>query len=164
MLNKSSSLRAIAAAALAFSAAGAFAATDSANLTVTATVGAKCKVTAGTMAFGSLDPTLTTDPTATASVSYKCTKGTAVTSFAVNSITVGTTGTTGVMNGTGANTDTITYEIKWTNPTAFVGEGLGNNAATATKSVTLNGKILNANYVDVTPDTYTGTIGVAVNY
>ena len=161
MLNKSS-LRAIAAAALAFFAASAFAASDGANLTVTATVGAKCKVTAGTMAFGSLDPTLTTDPTATATVTYKCTKGTAVTSFAVNSITAGATGTTGTMSAAAPNTDTVAYEIKWTNPTAFTGDGLG--ASGTAKSVTLNGKILNANYVDVTPDTYTGTIGVAVNY
>jgi spore coat protein U-like protein len=161
MLNKSS-LRAIAAAAIAFAAASAFAGTDGTNLTVTATVGAKCKVTTTNMAFGSLDPTLSTDATTTATASYKCTKGTAVTSFAVNSITAGATGTTGVMSGTAGNTDTSTYGIKWTNPTAFTGDGLG--ASGTAKSVTLNGTILNANYVNVTPDSYTGTIGVAVNY
>jgi len=161
MLNKTS-LRATAAAALAFCAATAFAGTDSANLQVTATVGAKCKVTTTAMAFGSLDPTLTTDPTATGTASYKCTKGTAVTSFQVGTVTAGATGTTGQMSGTGANTDKITYEIKWTNPAAFTGDGLG--ASASERSVTLNGKILNANYVNVTPDSYTGTIGVAVNY
>lgn len=161
MLNKTS-FRAIAAAALAFVAAGAIAGTDSANLTVTATVGAKCKVTAGTMAFGSLDPTLTTDATMSSTVSYKCTKGTDVTSFEVNGEAAGTTGTTGTMAGTGTNTDTIAFEIKWTNPTAFTGSGLG--AGGTAKSVTLNGKILNADYVDVAPDTYTGSAAVAVNY
>jgi len=163
MLNKSS-LRAIAAAAIAFASAAAFAATDSATLTVTATVGAKCKVTlSGPMAFGSLDPTLATDPTATATASYKCTKGTAVTSFGVNSVTAGATGASGTMAGAiVGNTDTIAYTIKWTDPVAFTGDGLGGSATAET--VTLNGKILNADYVNVTPDTYTGTIGVAVNY
>ncbi|MEJ8839033.1 spore coat protein U domain-containing protein [Ramlibacter sp. AN1133] len=162
MLNKSS-IRAIAAAAMAFFAAGAFAGSDGSTLTVTASVGAKCKVTlSGAMAFGSLDPTLTTDPTATATASYKCTKGTAVTSFGVNSVTTGATGTGGTMTGALASPDTIAYTITWTDPTAFTGDGLG--AAGTAKSVTLNGKILNANYVNVKPDSYTGTIGVAVNY
>lgn len=158
-----SKLTRIAAAALfAAASSAAFAAQDTATLTVTATVGAKCKLTVTDLAFGTLDPTLATDATTTTTASYKCTKGTAVTSFAVNSITAGTTGTGGTMTGTGASPDTIAYTITWTNPTAFTGDGLG--ASGTAKSVTLNGKILNANYVNVKPDTYTGTIGVAVNY
>ena len=162
MLNKTS-IRAIAAAAIAFSAAGAFAGQDSSTLTVTATVGARCKVTlSGNMAFGTLDPTLTTDPQTTVTASYKCTKGTPVTSFAVNNVIVGATGTGGVMTGAGAPADTIAYAITWTDPAAFTGAGLG--ASQASRDVVLTGKILNANYVNVKPDTYTGTIGVAVNY
>lgn len=156
------SIRAIAAAALALAATSGFAASDTATLNVTASVAAVCKLTlSGDMAFGALDPTLTTNATASVTASYKCTKGTPVTSFTVNSTTTGSYA--GSMAGaTAGNTDAIPYTITWTNPTAYTGAGLG--ATITGKSVTLSGTVTNANYVNVTPDSYSGSVGVAVNY
>ena len=153
----------IAIAAAAMVATGSYAAQDPATLSVTASVAARCKLTlSGPMAFGGLNPLSAADATATATATYKCTKGTSVTSFEVNSVTVGATGTGGTMTGASASPDTIDYTINWTDPTAFVGAGMGSTAAE--KTVTLNGKILNAEYVNAKPDSYSGTIGVAVNY
>lgn len=156
------SIRAIAAAALALAASSGFAASDNATLNVTASVAAVCKLTlSGDMAFGALDPTLTSNATASVTASYKCTKGTPVTSFTVNSTTTGSY--SGSMSGaTAGNTDAIPYTITWSNPTAYTGAGLGSTITA--KSVTLNGTITNANYVNVTPDGYSGSVGVAVNY
>ncbi|MEJ5989621.1 spore coat protein U domain-containing protein [Ramlibacter sp. PS3R-8] len=154
------SIRAIAAAAVALAASTTFAASDTATLNVTASVAAVCKLTlSGPMAFGALDPTSTADATATVTASYKCTKGTPVTSFTVNGVTTGTYA--GTMTGAGTTPDSIAYAIAWTNPTAYTGLGLG---AVTAKTVSLGGTILNANFVNVKPDTYSGSVGVAVNY
>lgn len=155
------SIRAIAAAALALAASTGFAASDTATLNVTASVAAVCKLTlSGAMAFGALDPTATTDPTKSVTASYKCTKGTVTTSFQVDGQSTGTFD--GVMTGTGAGADTIAYQITWTDPAAYTGAGLGSTITAG--SVTLNGKILNADYVNVKPSNYTGSVGIALNY
>ena len=154
------SIRAIAAAALALAASTGFAA-DNLSLNVTASVAAVCNLTlSGPMAFGALDPTSTANATASVTASYKCTKGTAVTSFTVDG---GITGTyAGSMTGAGATPDSIPYTITWTNPTAYTGGGLG--SAVAAKTVSLGGTITNANYVNVKPDSYAGSVSIAVNY
>jgi hypothetical protein len=153
------SVRAIAAAALAVAASSGFAA-DNLTLNVTANVAAVCNLTlSGPMAFGTLDPTSTADATASVTASYKCTKGTIVSSFTVNGGTSGSYG--GTMTGAGGTPDSIGYTIGWTNPTAYTGLGLG---AVAAKTVTLSGTIPNANFVNVKPDSYAGSVGIAVNY
>jgi len=87
----------IAAVALfAAASSGAFAASDTATLTVTASIAAKCKLTlSGPMAFGWLDPTLSTDATTTATASYKCTKATRACASGSGAFTTGATGTGG---------------------------------------------------------------------
>lgn len=156
------SLQAIAAAALVLASSSGFAASDTATLSVTASVAAVCKLTlSGPMAFGALDPTVTTNKTASATATYKCTKGSTVSSFTVNSTTTGTY--SGSMAGlTSGNTDTIAYGITWTNPAPYAGVGMG--AGVTAGSVTLSGTVLNASYVDVTPDSYAGSVGIAINY
>ncbi|MCD6078811.1 MAG: hypothetical protein K0R89_2755, partial [Ramlibacter sp.] len=57
--------------------------------------------------------------------------------------------------------DSIGYTIEWTNPTAYTGLGLG---AVTAKTVTLSGTVPNANFVNVKPDSYAGSVGIAVNY
>lgn len=156
-------IRTVAATALAIGASGAFAATDTATLAVTASIAAVCKVTlSGPMAFGALDPTLTTDATKSVTASYQCTKGTPVTSFTVGGSSSGTYTSPVGMAGTGSNTDKIPFAIGWTTPAAFTGDGLG--AAGTARTVTLNGTIANADYVTKTPDSYSTSIGIAVNY
>ncbi|MCC2673661.1 MAG: Spore Coat Protein domain [Ramlibacter sp.] len=153
------SVRAIAAAALAVAASSGFAA-DNLTLNVTANVAAVCNLTlSGPMAFGTLDPTSTADATASVTASYKCTKGTVVSSFTVNGGISGSYG--GTMTGASTGPDSIGYTIEWTNPTAYTGLGLG---AVTAKTVTLSGTVPNANFVNVKPDSYAGSVGIAVNY
>lgn len=159
-MSKSHILRAAALAAVAFSMSGAHAATDTATMTVSASVAAICKVSlSSAMAFGPLDVTVTTDATKVVTASYQCTKGTAVTSFTVGGLTTGTYTNT-MTSGTTA--DTIPFSIGWTNPAAFTGAGMSSTAAKTT--VTLTGTIVNADYVNVTPASYTRDVSIAVNY
>lgn len=155
------SVRAVAAAVLSLAAFSGFAASDTATLNVTASVAAVCKMSlSGAMGFGALDPTLTTDPTKTVTVTYRCTKGTVTTSFTVNAQSTGTY--SGTMTGAGVGADTIPYTITWTDPAPYTGAGLGSTITAG--SVTLSGKILNADYVNVKPSNYTGSVGIALNY
>lgn len=154
------SIRAIAAAALALAASSGFAASDTATLNVTASVAAVCKLTlSGPMAFGALDPTSAANATASVTASYKCTKGTVTTSFTVNAQSTGTY--SGTMTGATATPDSIPYTITWTDPAVYTGLGMG---AVTAGSVTLAGSITNANYVNVKPDSYSGSVGIALNY
>jgi spore coat protein U-like protein len=147
----------IAAAAL-IAVASSAALADSQNMPVTANVNGACKLTSvGTMAFGTLDPAAAADVTTSADVSYRCTKGQAAGNFAVNSVTDGVAGTGGSI---GNGTDTIAYTVNWTAPTAFTGAGFGSTAAS--KTVTLNGKILGTAYPNVSAGSYTGTIPVSI--
>jgi len=147
-------------ALLALLAPGARAASDSATLAVTASVAAKCKLSlSGPMAFGALDTTSTSDATKTVTVTYQCTKGTVVTSFTVATLTSGSY--TGAMTS-GTSPDSIAYTIAWTDPPAFTGAGMGSTAAAQT--VDLNGTILNADYLNVTPASYNQNVSIAVNY
>lgn len=154
------SIRAIAAAALALAASSGFAASDTATLNVTASVAAVCKLTlSGPMAFGALDPTSTANATASVTASYKCTKGTVTTSFTVNAQSTGTY--SGTMTGAAATPDSIPYTITWTDPAVYTGLGMG---AVTAGSVTLAGSITNSDYVNVKPDSYSGSVGIALNY
>lgn len=73
---RSASLKAVIVASLAF--AAGFASADTQTLTVTAKVVGTCKFSAstGTLSFGQLDQSVSTDATKTADVLYKCTKNT----------------------------------------------------------------------------------------
>jgi len=129
---------------------------DSQNLTVNATVSGICKlITVPAMSF-TLDPAVGTVQTASSTVQYRCTKGTNAGAFTVNGVSTGTSSIT--LNGTAPNTDTIGVSLSWTNPTAYAGVGF--TAGTA-KSVTITGTVA-ANTYDVTADTYTKNVPVAI--
>jgi hypothetical protein len=154
----------IALAVIALSAMpGAFAAQDTQQLAVAASISALCKLTLSTggLNFGALDPTLTTDATASATASYQCTKGTAVTA---TGFTVGGS-SSGAYSGSlvsGTTTDTIPFAVAWTQPGAFSGMGFSSSATKI--SVSLGGTIVNADYVNKTPANYAVNIPVVVNY
>lgn len=166
-----SKVRLAAAAFLALAAPLSFAA-DNATLNISAQVKGVCKLsnTSYSMTFTPMDPSAAGSPdgTGTATVGYKCTKGTVPTlgvggvtdgtvGFASDSVAAATAG--GDLKGTlAANTDRLPYKITWTTPTA-AGTGLG---ATAT-DVTLSGVITFAAYSVVTADTYTGSVGITVS-
>ena len=67
----------LAATAGMFGASGSFAATDTENLLVSASVTATCTITTAPVAFGDYDPTAVADLDGTGSVTVLCTNGTA---------------------------------------------------------------------------------------
>lgn len=157
----------VAAVALAGAAfQGAHAATDTQNITVTASIAPLCKLalSSATLDFSGLDVTSAADavPLSGITASYQCTKNTTV---AATGFTVGNS-SSGSYAGTLASTtttDTIPFSISWLQPTTtFTGAGFATTAAKV--SVALSGKILNADYVNKTPASYSATVPVVVNY
>jgi spore coat protein U-like protein len=151
--------RAIALSAV-FVATGALA--DTGTLSVSASITPTCKLASvPPMAF-TLNPTSALDATQTSGVTYRCTKGTAPTGFTVGGASAATgfsSGTTNALVGTGTNTDKLQYSIAWANPTT-AGTGLGTGVTPVT--VTLTGTILNAQFVNATADTYSGSVAVVI--
>ncbi|TFZ08508.1 spore coat protein U domain-containing protein [Ramlibacter humi] len=149
-------------AAICLAALAGAAHADTQSITVSATVSGVCKLTAfPNMTFTALDPTSAADGSGSTTIQYKCTKGTAPSSFTVGGSSTGTYSGTGAnaLAGTGGNLDTIPYTITWTAPTA-AGSGFG-TGSTAT-SVSLTGAILNANYVNVKADTYSKQVAIVI--
>jgi spore coat protein U-like protein len=157
--------RAAITAVVAFATSHAFAA-DTGSLTVTATVSGICKLAAVPAMGFTLDPSSTLNGTATSAVTYRCTKGTAPTEFKVGGqlatpgYASGATAALGALKGTGANTDVLPYRIDWTAP-SVAGSGLGSGVTPVT--VTLTGSILNADFINVTADTYTANVAVTIS-
>jgi hypothetical protein len=169
-IRRSRQAASLAAAAMLASPA-AFAA-DSASVDITAKVLGVCKLTTTSyaMAFADMDPSASGSPdgTGSATVKYRCTKGTAPSSFSVGGATVGSTGYSSSSSAAAtaggdlkgnlvANSDRLPYKITWTTPTT-AGDGLGGTAI----DIVLNGTITYANYSSVTADTYTGSVSVSI--
>jgi hypothetical protein len=160
---KRHSVRLAVVALLAATTATSALAADNATLTIQATVAAVCKL--GTNSYNmtfALDPTLATDGTATTTVGYRCTKGTAPATFTVGGQANGATGysstvATHLVGAATGNTDKLPYKITWTNPTS-TGDGLGGTLRT----FDLTGTITNADYTIVNADTYSGSIGISI--
>ena len=145
MKHLSTSLKAIVVASLAC-AAGIAAASDSTTLAVSATVSAKCKFSAAStpLAFGTIDPSLATDATATAAVKYKCTKST---------VSGGITGTGGSHTMT-SGSDTLAYTLAIAGD---VGTGLGFGSGTDL-TATVTGTITVAQYQNAAAGSYTENV------
>lgn len=152
------SARLVAAALLALGASAH--AADSQNLQVNATVSGVCKLTAVPAMSFTIDPSTTTNATATSTVQYKCTKNVVTTGFTVGGGTSGTA-TVNLAGQTSGNTDVLPVGISWTNPAAFTGTGFGSGSTA--NSVTLTGTITPANFGNVRADTYANTVTIAVN-
>ena len=126
------------------------------NLNVTATVTGLCKFSSAvqTFTFGTLDPSAAVASAGSgASVTYKCTKGTAATS-----VTAGNganfSGGRRMSNGT----DFIPYSLTVAGGTQT---GLGFSAG-KDLSLTLTGSVAAADYEDVSSGSYTDTVVLTV--
>ncbi len=129
--------------------AGNALAADTANLTVTATVDATCKITGGTLDFGTLDPTSGNPATVTNATAAQvtCTNGT---SYTITD--------NGGLNGTYLLDDGSSNQIQYS--LTYTGTGLGNGNA---QDVSIKGDIAFAAYQTKPAGTYTDTVVLSVN-
>ena len=154
MLRHNLKLAALGAAALL--SAAAVQASDSANMTVQATVVGTCKlVTVPTLDFGTLNQVTAPNLTpAAVNVTYRCTKGSAPTSFKV-----GGTATSPFAGSLSNGTDTIAYSISWTAPTT-AGSGLGSSVTPV--NVGLSGSMNGSAYQNVSAGSYTQSVAIDI--
>lgn len=141
---------------LALGMPGAALGANTATVTISASVTAKCTFTqaAGqslvfTNTTGGIDPTLGTSATASTTITYKCTAGQAP-SFTFTSPN-DSGGNHRVLNGANA----IVYTVGFTSGGAGAGFGTGTD-----KTLTLNGTITSAQYGAAPAGTYTDTLTV----
>ncbi|MBI5237987.1 MAG: spore coat protein U domain-containing protein [Deltaproteobacteria bacterium] len=125
------------------------------TMTVTASVTGVCKfsATTSTLAFGALDASVATAATATTGVNFWCTKGT----------TYSVADDSGLYNSGGPRmrhatvlTEFIPYSIVY----GAAGTGSGKNTAI---TLTVDGTIANADYVDAQAGAYSDTVVLTVN-
>src|SRR6185312_4872742 len=138
--------------------------------TVTATIIKSCKVTASLdLNLGSVAAT-TTNITGNNFINVACTNGTPY--YVGLSPSNGGTGGVGLMKGTGSNVDKVPYQLRstaglggtiWGNTatSTIVGNGVAGNGNGTTQPLTVYATVASANY---TPDTYTDTVTINVNY
>ena len=138
--------------------------------TVTATIIKSCKVTASPdLNLGSVAAT-TTNITGNNFINVACTNGTPY--YVGLSPSNGGTGGVGLMKGTGSNVDKVPYQLRstaglggtiWGNTatSTIVGNGVAGNGNGTTQPLTVYATVASANY---TPDTYTDTVTINVNY
>ncbi|MGH8832118.1 MAG: hypothetical protein ACREXV_13660 [Polaromonas sp.] len=147
MKNHRAILKAVSAVLLACT-AGFAAAADSQTLAVTATVSGICKfsVASTPLAFGTIDPSLSTDKVVTANVLYKCTKGTA---------SAGVTATGGTSRTmAGPSSDTMSYTLGFSGDTS-TGTGFGSGQDL---TLVVTGTITAANYQNKTAGAYSENV------
>jgi spore coat protein U-like protein len=156
-MNKSSIFR-LAVVAVALSASSAFAGPGDGTMAVTAKVDGVCKfVSAGTMAFGTLNQLSAADAPGSSSVVYRCTRG-VTPQFSVGGDKTGsyTTAADKRLKGT-ANGEFIPFTVTWNPATVTAGTGLGNDV-----TVALTGSIANADFINVSADNYNATVDIVV--
>ena len=141
------------AALVAMLVSGAAAAGDNHTVTVNATVNGTCKFNAGTSTVNvTLDPTASSTVTQTASILYRCTKGTAPTFALASGSTSSATGGN-LVNGA----ESIAYTFSSTSGGSGSGMGTGND-----KTLGLSVSVNQANAANVTPNVYTDTIAITL--
>ena len=161
-------LAAVAAGALAMATTPLLAALGTSPLTTTlpisASIAARCQVSAAGIAFGLYDPTANSD--ANGSITIQCTKGTAATI----SLDEGLFGAGRQMTRTAAPLDTLTYEL-YSDVAGGTVWGTGNSgaavvynaASSASSTLTVFGRIpLNQNSASV--GDYADTVTVTVTF
>jgi spore coat protein U-like protein len=133
------------------------------TLQVTATITGTCNFSAAnnaggnaTLAFGTLDQTLASDATATqTSLSYWCTNGTAVGNITANNGQ--NSGSCGGSRCLSNGTDYIPYTLTFTDPSGTLGTG-----KTSPLTVTFDGSIANADYVDAEAGSYSDLVTLTI--
>lgn len=140
------------------------------TLPVQANVPGQCAVSAGSdLNLGSV-PSTATNLTGNNSISVTCTLGTPY-YIGLSPSNANLTGA-GLMSGTGSNTDKVPYQLRsspglsgtiWGNTATAtsVGNGVAGTGTGNGQSITVYATVPSANY---TPDTYTDTVTVYVNY
>ncbi len=150
--------------------AGAYAQTHSANLAVSATVSANCRLTGGTLAFGAYDPVVTNaaaDLTGSGAFTVACTRG-ATNVWIGMGLGVNASGSTRRMR-LAATTDYLSYELYkdntaspavWGNAQA---SGLAYTPTSKTPyTMTVYGRV--PSNQDVPSGSYTDTVVMTVNF
>ena len=139
--------------------------------TVSATVIKECQVTAGAASNINLGtvPSTATNITGHNSISVSCTSTTPY--YIGLSPSNGNSAGAGVMSGTGSNTDKVPYQLysntglstPWGNTatSTSVGNGASGTGTGSAQSIPVYAKAPSANY---TPDSYSDTVTVNVNY
>ena len=143
---------------------------DSATVNVTATVLGHCKFIPNspttTLAFGNLDPTVGTNKDATTSLNFKCSKGVTYTIQANDG-----SNADGPTNRMTNGTDFIPYTFCYTTDTTPItpcnsdtspvtGTGLGGGT---TVTLNISGTVLGADYINVSPGSYSDTVTVTLS-
>lgn len=148
--------KALVGAAVLAAASTTYAATEARTLLVTATIPGGCTLTTTPMAFGILNVAGTTDETHTAQATIKCALNVSASGFTLGGSTSGTFD--GVMTGL-ATGQTLPYNIRWTDPGTYVGQGFATG-----KTVDLFGTIRNADFVTKSPDNFSQSVVVSINF
>lgn len=125
------------------------------TLSVSASVSGTCRFNSATstLAFGALDPSLSTDATATSSTTFWCTKDT----------TYSITNDGGLHNSSGPRMQHATIPAEFIPYTLTLSPLTGSGSGKATP-VTLNisGTIVNANYINAAAGNYADTVVITV--
>ena len=144
------------AACAALTMSGAAQAADNHTINISATVAAHCRFNAPSSNVNfTLDPSAATVVTQTATILYRCTKGTTPV-FAFSSASTGG-GAAGTLEDA-VSGDTIAYSYVSSAPVD--GTGLG---AFQDKTLSVDVSVNQANAAGVTPGTYTDTIAITLN-
>ena len=135
--------------------AGVVMAADTNTLTVNATVVGTCKFNAATSTLNlSLDPSSAVDATASTTVTYWCTNGTTAAGVASNdgihSVAVG-------QKRLSDGTNFIPYSI------ALTGGTQAGGGPASPKTLTINGTVLNAAFINAVAGTYADTVMLSLN-
>jgi spore coat protein U-like protein len=135
--------------------AGAAMALDTNTLTVQGAVIGICKfdAAASTLSFGNLDPTSLANGTAQTNIGFWCTKNSAEAAITITDDSGGAYQMVGATYG-----ETITYSVVYTKD-ALPNMGPGG----AHRVLTIDGTVLNADYVNNSADTYSDTLIVTIN-
>lgn len=151
------------------------AATDTANLAVSATVVNACAIGAGTLAFGSLSLAVTAGAgTAGTTADVDADSGTSISIICTNGASAAITGDLG-LNAVGSvrkmisGSDLLTYELYTSNGrTTVLDTTTGSIAYTGTGSATtataVYGRILGTNLAAAKKGTYADTVAMTITY
>lgn len=148
---------ALVSAGLAASSA-AMAASTTHTLAVSASVTGNCKFNSAgptALAFGAIDPSSTTDATATATVTFRCTTGTTSSMTSDDGLYESGVGAPRMKD---AGTNYLPYSLSLVGA-AQVGSGHG---AAGDKTLTVNGTVLVADFQNATAGAYSDTVTLTI--
>jgi hypothetical protein len=136
------------------------------TLTVNAKITGKCMVTTapGTLDFGTIDPSGSSNVTATTTFAMKCSNGTTSAASTDNNGLYFSAGSKRLQHSV-TTTAYLPYGIAYTGDVGFAGAGFA--AAAASQTVTITGTITPANYNNALATTgaavYADTVTITVN-